>query len=176
MPGSIGHPGSLLFHAGFRPHTTRGRGLMGFPPHTSRGERGGFAPTRRGPFVSAKGPKTIGAQAWPFGCLCPSPVTWAAELATLRQSSPPYRICGTGAQPRRRRRDSPFAFICHARLDRASSVMRGLSSQKNEKTTRWILACARMTERETDLGPGQSHARRRREIARLDRVARNAKK
>ena len=26
----------------------------------------GFGPARRGPFVSAKGPKTIGARAWPF--------------------------------------------------------------------------------------------------------------
>ena len=33
----------------------------------------GFAPARRGPFVSAKGPKTMGARAWPFGCLCPGP-------------------------------------------------------------------------------------------------------
>ncbi|HBP88390.1 MAG TPA: hypothetical protein DD706_11915, partial [Nitrospiraceae bacterium] len=28
----------------------------------------GFAPVRRGPFVSAKGPKTILAVAWPSGC------------------------------------------------------------------------------------------------------------
>ena len=33
----------------------------------------GFGPARRDPFVSAKGPKTIGARAWPFGCLCPGP-------------------------------------------------------------------------------------------------------
>ena len=26
------------------------------------------------PFVSAKGPKTMGARARPFGCLCPDPV------------------------------------------------------------------------------------------------------
>ena len=33
----------------------------------------GFVPARRGPFVSAKGPKTIGARAWPSRCLCHSP-------------------------------------------------------------------------------------------------------
>ena len=33
----------------------------------------GFGPARRGPFVSAKGPKTRGARAWPFGGLCPGP-------------------------------------------------------------------------------------------------------
>ena len=61
----------------------------------------GFAPARRGPFVSAKGPKTIGARAWPQeGVFAPVPIAWAAELASLRQSSPLNRIFGTGAQPR----------------------------------------------------------------------------
>ena len=61
----------------------------------------GFAPARRGPFVSAKGPKTIGARAWPQGgTFAPVPIAWAAELASLRQSSPPNRIFGTAAQPR----------------------------------------------------------------------------
>ena len=46
---------------GVSPHTTRETALRG------------VAPARRGPFVSAKGPKTIGAQAWPFGSLCPGP-------------------------------------------------------------------------------------------------------
>ncbi len=49
----------------------------GFPLKTCgndrRGRMRGFGPARRGPFVSAKGPKTIGARAWPSGCLCPSP-------------------------------------------------------------------------------------------------------
>ena len=60
----------------------------------------GFAPARRGPFVSAKGPKTIRTRAWPQeGAFAPAPIAWAAELASLRQSSP-QRGCGTGAQPR----------------------------------------------------------------------------
>gem|GEM_PF-6955350 len=42
----------------------------------------------------------MGARARPFGCLCPgSRRVRAAELATLRQSSPLNRIFGTGAQP-----------------------------------------------------------------------------
>ncbi len=92
--------------AGFRPHTTRGGGLRG------------FAPARRGPFVSAKGPKTIGARAWPprGGACAPVPVTWAAELAALRQSSPPYGRDGTGAQPRP---EAPGGVL-------VSSVMPGL--------------------------------------------------
>ena len=40
----------------------KGEVLAGFRPRTTRS----FC-------VSAKGSKTIGAQAWPFGCLCPSP-------------------------------------------------------------------------------------------------------
>ncbi len=60
-----------------------------------------FAPARRGPFVSAKGPKTIGARAWPQGgTFAPVPISRAAELASLRQSSPPQIDFGTGAQPR----------------------------------------------------------------------------
>ena len=58
----------------------------------------GFAPTRRGPFVSAKGPKTIGARAWPSsGAFAPVPFAWAPELASLRQSSPPHRFRDRGA-------------------------------------------------------------------------------
>ena len=67
--------------AGFRPRVTRGRGFLR-----------GFVPARRGPFVSAKGPKTIGARTWPQGdAFAPVPTVRAAELASLRQSSPPTR-------------------------------------------------------------------------------------
>ena len=60
----------------------------------------GFAPARRGPFVSAKGPKTIGARAWPSGCLCPSPSV-SGLRNSLRSDSPrPHRGFGTAAQPR----------------------------------------------------------------------------
>ncbi len=90
--GGPGCPPFLSFFspAGFRPRTTRGRGLWG------------FAPTRRGPFVSAKGPKTSGARAGPprGGSCAPVPGVWAAELAALRQSSPSYGMDGIGAQPR----------------------------------------------------------------------------
>ncbi len=61
--------------------TERGRGLRD------------FGPARRGPFVSAKGPKTIGARTWPQGdAFAPVPTVRAAELASLRQSSPPDRF------------------------------------------------------------------------------------
>ena len=47
-----------------------------------------------------KDPKPLAPGRGPSGACAPVPVTWAAELATLRQSSPPNRNCGTGAQPR----------------------------------------------------------------------------
>ncbi len=102
---------------GFRPHTTRGRGLRG------------FAPARRGPFVSAKGPKTSGARAGPprGGSCAPVPGVWAAELATLRQSSPLYGMDGTGAQPRPQAPGTSRYSFRHARLDRASRVVGLLS-------------------------------------------------
>ena len=65
-----------------------------------QGERGlrAFGPARRGPFVSAKGPKTMGAHArLSSGAFAPVPKVWAAELASLRQSSPPTRFRDWGA-------------------------------------------------------------------------------
>ena len=60
----------------------------------------GVAPTRRDPFVSAKGPKTMGAQARPSGCLCLSP-EWLGLRNSLRSNSPrPHIRFGTAAQPR----------------------------------------------------------------------------
>ncbi len=51
----------------------------------------GFVPARRGPFVSAKGPKTIFALRGPSDSLRCSPSPAAAQLATLRQCSPNFR-------------------------------------------------------------------------------------
>ena len=70
--------------------------MRGFVP----ARRGSFDKLRTGSFVSAKEPKTIGARAWPQGgAFAPVPTVRAAELASLRQSSPPNSF-GTGAQPR----------------------------------------------------------------------------
>ena len=44
----------------------------------------------------------------------------AAELATLRQSSPWNRIFGTAVQPRPKAQANGIGISCHARLDRAS--------------------------------------------------------
>ena len=64
---------------------------------TQRGSRG-FGPACRGPFVSAKGPKTMGARAGPQGgAFAPVPTVRAAELASLRQSSPPNKGRDRGA-------------------------------------------------------------------------------
>ncbi len=53
----------------------------------------GFAPARRGPFVSAKGPKTISARARPlWGNFAARPNQMARKLAPLKQSSPKCRI------------------------------------------------------------------------------------
>ncbi len=42
----------------------------------------------------------MGAQAWPFGCLCLGP-EWLGLRNSLRSDSPrPYISFGTGAQPR----------------------------------------------------------------------------
>ena len=93
------------------------------PPHGERECLRGFAPARRDPFVSAKGSKTMGAQARPFGCLCHSP-EWFGLRNSLRSNSPrPQRKFGTAAQPRLQ---APwmalFSPFCHPRLDRGSRV------------------------------------------------------
>ena len=91
----------------------------------------GFAPTRRGSeecgvspphdevlLFRQKDPKPLAPGR---GC-APVPVTRAAELASLRQSSPPHRNSGTGAQPRPQapgngaiRWRFPLVLVCHAR-------------------------------------------------------------
>jgi len=57
----------------------------------------GFRPCRRGPLVSAKGPKTISACARPQGGLSASALNkMAQELAALSQPSPKKPIQGEG--------------------------------------------------------------------------------
>ena len=66
---------------------------------TQRGSRG-FGPPRRGPFVSAKGPKTMGARS--VALRVPLPRSRSLGLRnSLRSDSPRPQIeFGTGAQPR----------------------------------------------------------------------------
>ena len=68
----------------------------GFAP----ARRGSFALLRTGSFVSAKGSKTRGARARPFGCLCLCP-EWFGLRNSLRSNSPRLQLeFGTAAQPR----------------------------------------------------------------------------
>ena len=70
----------------------------------------GFGPARRDPFVSAKGPKTIGARAWPFGCLCPGPERLGLRNS-LRSNSPRPSLQSSGlgrSLARRRHEVAPF--------------------------------------------------------------------
>ena len=119
------------------------RGGPGCPPFLSFLLRG-VGPTRRGSFVSAKGPKTRGARAGPpekpkvvilnavknlffvgSRSLIESSFATLRTSATLRQSSPPYEMDGTGTQPRPQA-PGPGRCHCsfrHARLDRASRVV-----------------------------------------------------
>ena len=97
----------LALLAGFRPRATR------FLRQVLRVAQDKL---RTGSFVSAKGPKTIGARAWPFGCLRPgpdclgcgtrfasfgfAPLRSGQALRQAQDSPRPQRSCGTGAQPR----------------------------------------------------------------------------
>ena len=169
MPGLIWDPVSWLCPAGFRPRATRGGGLWG------------FAPTRRGPFVSAKGPKTIGARAWPprGGACAPVPVTWAAELAALRQSSPPYGMDGTGAQPRPQ---APGGVSCYPRLRSGIQglgfVLRGFAPARRGDGDCGVSPPHDevLLFRQKDpkpVAPGRGPARRHREVAPAFLVMRN---
>ena len=61
-----------------------------------------------------KDPKPFAPGRGPAGAFTPVPFAWAAELASLRQSSPPNRVCGTGAQPRPQAPDQPVARYADA--------------------------------------------------------------
>ena len=65
----------------------------------------GFGPARRGPFVSAKGPKTMGARAWPFGGLCPSPDGLGCGTRYAQTVLAPISDSGPGRSYARRRPD-----------------------------------------------------------------------
>ena len=97
------------------PHDA-GEVLRGCGPALRGGRMWGFGPTRRNPFVSAKGPKTMGAQARPHkwrSVVIPSETRnqlFQAKLLieslrgsgqALRSNSPrPHIRFGTAAQPR----------------------------------------------------------------------------
>ena len=76
------------------------RFMRGFGP--ARRGSFGFAPLRSGQALlfRQKDPKSLAPGRGPSGVCAPVPVMRAAELASLKQSSPQIRICGTGAQPR----------------------------------------------------------------------------
>ena len=77
--GLIRDSGVSFSHAGFRPRTTRF-----------------LRQAQDRPFCFGKRTQNHGARAWPQGvAFAPVPLAWAAELASLRQSS-----FGTGSPPR----------------------------------------------------------------------------
>ena len=94
----------LLFASVCHPRFDRGSRVFAFFMR-------GFAPARRGPFVSAKGPKTIGARAWPFGCLCPSPDCLGCGTRFAQTVLASKTISGPGHSHARRRRELAFAFL-----------------------------------------------------------------
>ena len=98
------------FLRGFGPARRGGRNACGVsPPHGEREVLRGFAPARRDPFVSAKGPKTIGARAWPFGFLCPSPDFLGCGTRFAQTVLAPQLISGLGRSLARRRLEvAPF--------------------------------------------------------------------
>ena len=74
-----------------------------------------------------------------------SRMVWAAELAALKQSSPPTRKFGTAAQPRLQ---APWMWHLHFLSSPTRSGIQGLCFFLSLRRERhWILACARMTER-----------------------------
>ncbi len=79
--------------------------MRGFAP----ARRGSFALLRTGSFVSAKGPKTIGARASPSGCLCPSPGCLGCGTRFAQTVLAPEEVTGLGRSHARRRREmKPF--------------------------------------------------------------------
>ena len=68
------------------------------PDISERRVRGVSAPRDEVLLFRQKDPKTIGARAWPQGgAFATVPIAWAAELASLRQSSPQNRLRDWGA-------------------------------------------------------------------------------
>ena len=122
FPTPIGNPGVLLFF------------MRGFAPT----RRGSFDKLRTGSFVSAKGPKTIGARAWPHGVPLPQ-----SRLLGLPSTSGALRLT---------LRMNGLSLPVHASLPFVLSV--ALAKSKGAQT---VLASNQVS------GPGRSHARRRRD-------------
>ncbi len=109
-PAPIGHPGAWGGRYLERRGTTRrssptgswclcvGAGLGARPSFLF--SCGVSAPHDEVLLFRQKDPKPLAPGRGPSGAFAPVPVAWAAELASLRQSSPQIRIIGTGAQPR----------------------------------------------------------------------------
>ena len=123
--------------------TERGRGACGVSaPHAEGGRMWGVAPTRRGSFallrtgsfVSAKGPKTMGARAWPFGCLCHGPDFLGCGTRFAQTVLASISASGLGRSRARRRLEvAPF-----------DGALRLLKTKAKKR--RWIPAFAGMTE------------------------------
>ena len=62
-----------------------------------RGSRGVSAPHAEVLLFRQKDPKPLAPGRGPPGAFAPVPIAWAAELASLRQSSPPNRVRDWGA-------------------------------------------------------------------------------
>ena len=100
---------SLRFHplppsGGLRRHSAVNPATGDFSFATGKRMRG-VAPARRGPFVSAKGPKTIGARARPFGCLCRSPSGQGCGTRFTQTVLAPRSEAGLRRSHARRRQD-----------------------------------------------------------------------
>ena len=77
----------------------RWRGIIaGFRPRTARGDSCGVSPPHGEVLLfRQKDPKPWAPGRGPSGAFAPVPFVWAAELASLKQSSPPYWIRDRGA-------------------------------------------------------------------------------
>ena len=77
----------------------RCRGIIaGFRPRTARGDSCGVSPPHGEVLLfRQKDPKPWAPGRGPSGAFAPVPFVWAAELASLKQSSPPYWIRDRGA-------------------------------------------------------------------------------
>ena len=91
---------------------------------TGKGMRG-VAPARRGPFVSAKGPKTIGARAWPSGCLGRSPSGQGCGTRFAQTVLAPTSAAGLRRSHARRHRDvAPWDGALRRRKKNPGSSMK----------------------------------------------------
>ena len=119
--------------------TERGRGACGVSaPHAEGGGFCGVSPPHGEVLLlRQKDPKPWAPGRGPLGAFATVPISWAAELASLRQSSPPYRLRGLGRSRARRR------------LEVAPWDGAGRNVKKGEENRRMDprLLMSRMTER-----------------------------